>query len=92
MTQLGHHLSFPLEPLAAILILTEMGGKELEGDFTIQLRVLRQIHFSHPTGTNLLDNPVVIDHCSLSQSNERSGLIILVFVWRHGQAFLVNLN
>ena len=48
-----------LDRVVEIGILTEMQWQELERDFAVKLRVLRQVHLTHPTGADLLDDPVV---------------------------------
>ena len=77
MAQLGRRLGLTLEPGATVGILTEMGGKELERDFAIELSVFGQVYLAHPAGTDLLDNPVVRDHRAAGQRHIGSSIVVV---------------
>ncbi len=61
MVQLGGGLSFALEANPTRFILTQRRRQEFEGYFAIQFSILRQIHLTHPPGTNLGDDCVMRD-------------------------------
>jgi hypothetical protein len=77
MVQFSRRLRLSLEPGAAVSILTKRRREEFERDLAIQLSILCQIHLTHPTGTDLLDDPVVRDHSASSKSNKGFGWIVL---------------
>jgi hypothetical protein len=83
MTQLGCCLRFSLEPLTTIFVLTQVWRKELQGDLTIQFRILSQIHLTHPTGADFGDDFVMAHLFTLSQGHKRLGLILIMMVVGH---------
>ena len=51
MIELRDGPGLAIEPETELRILRERGGQYLDGDGTIQPRVLRAVHLSHATGT-----------------------------------------
>jgi hypothetical protein len=47
-----------------------MQRKEFESNPALELLILSQINLTHPTGTDLIDNPIVRHHCAFGQDNE----------------------
>jgi hypothetical protein len=62
VTKLGRRLRFALEPGATVGILAQMRGKKLERNFPIEFGVLSKVDLTHPTGTDLLNDPVMPDY------------------------------
>jgi len=85
MFQTSGSLGLTLESFAAIFILTKIGWEKFESDFAIKLGILRQIHFAHPTGTDLLDDAVVGDQRPGYNIEKRSRPILAVICRRHEQ-------
>ena len=52
--------------------------------YTRKIRVFT-LFPTHATGANLLDNPVVRDHCSPGKSDVRPGFVFLVIADCHGR-------
>src|SRR5687768_6381217 len=50
-----------LEPAQVAFILSEENGKELERNFALQPRILGEINFTHPSGSERRNNFVLID-------------------------------
>ena len=59
MVERGGRLRFANEPLHPIAIRGYVCGQNLQRDFAIEFRVLRQIHFAHSTFADLRDNTVM---------------------------------
>jgi hypothetical protein len=53
-----------------------MQRQEFQSDLSIELGILREIHFSHPTSADLLDDPVVPDNGVVRQLKVRSGDVV----------------
>jgi hypothetical protein len=62
MIKSGCRLSLTCEPLATIFILTKMRRKELQSDLALELRILSQIDFAHPSSTYFGDDLVMRDY------------------------------
>ena len=80
MIELGGRLRFSGESRPAIGILTKMKRKKLERDFAVELGVLGEIHLTHPTGPDLLDDPVMPDYGVFPKVDVRSGYVVLVII------------
>ena len=55
----------------------------MERDPPIEFGVLNQVHLSHTTGADLLDDPVVPDYGVFPELNVRTGYVVMVAVLRH---------
>ena len=49
----------------AIVVLTEVRRQEFERDFPAESGILGEVYLAHPTGADLLDDPVVRDHSAV---------------------------
>jgi hypothetical protein len=79
MIQFGGGLSFALETRPAVSVLAEMRGKKLERDLAIKFGVLGKVDLAHPTGTDLLDDPVVIDDHTLGEHRHYFCFVVVGF-------------
>src|SRR5207244_3409356 len=57
-------LSFANEALHSVAIDGNLSGQNLQCNFTIQLSILRQIHFAHSTRANLCADFVAAEFCA----------------------------
>ncbi len=64
MVQAGENLGFPLEPRQAIRISRKRLGQDLQRDITVQLRIRRTPHFTHPAFTEFGGDTVMPESCA----------------------------
>jgi hypothetical protein len=54
-----------------------MRRKEFQGNLTVKFGVLCQVHLTHPTGADFVDNPVMRNLGASSQGNKGPGPAIM---------------
>lgn len=79
MIQFARSLSLPDKTRFEITISCQLCGEKLLSYFEMETFILSQLNFSHATGTDLLDNPVVRHHYAFGQNDVGTVVIIIKF-------------
>jgi hypothetical protein len=85
MVQFGRCLCLPGESGADIGAVGKMSRKKFWGYSSIEFGVFSQIHFTHATGSDLIDNPIMVDSRAHSERCLRSGSVVITVLGKLSQ-------
>jgi hypothetical protein len=78
MGKFGCCLSFAFEARPTGRIMAKMSRKKLESDFAMEFRILCEEYITHAAGTDLLDDPVVVDYSPVRKYGDCSRIVVVI--------------